>query len=155
MIAKCGQKKYKHYYKQKKFDRFTTTKKNLNVTAYLSHFLSLLMFFRTKESILDPSSNILKFWQKNILEMTIESSELFGHHTECHRATGIEESVLLNFYNDQNENLVTVAVNILSVYAIRDGVFELLEEFELWGSVCSICKVRFQVSGLTVLSNIF
>ena len=138
---------------KKIFDRFTTTKKNLNVTAYLSHFLSLLMFFRTKESILDPSSNILKIC--NFLEMTIESSELFGHHTECHRATGIEESVLLNFYNDQNENLVTVAVNILSVYAIRDGVFELLEEFELWGSVCSICKVRFQVSGLTVFSNIF
>ena len=77
--------------------------------------------------------------------MTIESSELFGHHSECHRATGIEESVVLNFYSDHRENLVTVAVNILSVYAIRDGnTFELLEEFELWGAICSICKVRFQ-----------
>ena len=51
---------------------------------------------------------------------------------------------MLNFYNDEQENLVTVAVNVLSVYAIRDGTFELLEEFELWGSVCSVCKVRFQ-----------
>ena len=106
------------------------------------------MFFRTKESVLDSSSKTI-LNTKNLLEMTIESSELFGHHSECHRATGIEESVLLNFYNDQNENLITVAVNILSVYAIRDGVFDLLEEFQLWGSVCSICKVRFQVSGLT------
>ena len=93
------------------------------------------MFFRTNKKINADRVSV----QKRVLKrqnsrMTIESSELFGYHTECHRATGIEESVLLNFYNDQEENLVTVAVNVLSVYAIRDGTFELLEEFELWGS---------------------
>ena len=79
--------------------------------------------------------------------MTIESSELFGIHTECHKPTGVEESTILNFYNDQHENLITTTVNILSVYTIRENdgksSLELVEEFELWGNICSICKVRF------------
>ena len=87
--------------------------------------------------------------------MTIESSEIFGIHSECHKPTGVEESCVLNFYNDQEENLVTTAVNILTVYRIRKHVniegdekksFELVEEFELWGTICSICKVRFNGS---------
>jgi len=75
--------------------------------------------------------------------MTIESSELFGIHSECHKPTGVEESTILNFYSDQEENLVTTTVNILSVYIICDDKLELVEEFELWGKICSICKVRF------------
>ena len=87
--------------------------------------------------------------------MTIESSEIFGIHSECHKPTGVEESCVLNFYNDQEENLVTTTVNILTVYRIRKHVniegdekksFELVEEFELWGTICSICKVRFNGS---------
>ena len=87
--------------------------------------------------------------------MTIESSEIFGIHSECHKPTGVEESCVLNFYNDQEENLVTTSVNILTVYRIRKHVniegdekksFELVEEFELWGTICSICKVRFNGS---------
>ena len=89
--------------------------------------------------------------------MTIESSEIFGIHSECHKPTGVEESCVLNFYNDQEENLVTTSVNILTVYRIRcheNGSdnnekkcsFELVEEFELWGTICSICKVRFNGS---------
>ena len=56
----------------------------------------------------------------------------------------MEESVVLNFYNDQEQNLLVTSVNILSVYRIREGSrLELTDEYELWGNVCSICRVRF------------
>jgi len=63
---------------------------------------------------------------------------------------GIEESVVVNFYNDQEQNLVLTSVNILYVYRIRpDDIdpnvkrLELTDEYELWGNICSICRVRF------------
>ena len=60
------------------------------------------------------------------------------------QCAGVEESVVLNFYNDQEQNLLVTSVNILSVYRIREGSrLELTDEYELWGNVCSICRVRF------------
>ena len=63
---------------------------------------------------------------------------------------GVEESVVLNFYNDQEQNLVTTSVNILSIYRVRPDDndpsvkrLELTDEYELWGNICSICRVRF------------
>jgi hypothetical protein len=50
--------------------------------------------------------------------MTIETAELYGYHSEIHKPTGVEESVVLNFYNDEEQNLLVTSVNILSVYRI-------------------------------------
>ena len=57
---------------------------------------------------------MIRQYMELIFRMTIESTDLYGIHTECHKPTGIEESCVLNFYNDKEENLVTTAVNILS-----------------------------------------
>jgi cleavage and polyadenylation specificity factor subunit 1 len=63
----------------------------------------------------------------------------------------VDESCSLNFYDDGEQNLVVAAGNMLSVYRIRSSVdeagnhvdrFELCDEFELWGIVVSMARLR-------------
>lgn len=84
------------------------------------------------------------------IDFEVPKSEIYGYHRETQRSTGIDESTALNFYHDGEKNLAATAGNLLTIYRVnsRGGQdandrLEYCDEFELWGNIVTVARVRF------------
>ena len=73
---------------------------------------------------------------------------MYAIFKQLHRHTGVETSVVCNFYNNHEEHLLVSSVNYLDVYQISENddhnnVFDHVQSFRFSGNITSMQTVKF------------